>query len=265
MRNFFEQELWHLFGDGRTINSPYCSGQNCYGTLDRELRVRIQFISSHISGEYDALKLTVLNRTSGPVDTQILKLGDLLGRKPVPGNPNFREGVAPHIWDNYGNLEWYAYRPSEVDYETIRQAVGQYLDVFRERTPERSHTGPKLVYICAPLRGDVEKNIEFARQKAQEVFLPGDVPVCPHLMFPPIADPDDPVQDQAAREMGLRLVEACQQVNVYGPARTEGMRVEIRHANGLGILVKAGGEMGERTRRHRDAASKQKKEEARSR
>lgn len=28
-------------------------------------------------------------------------------------------------------------------------------------------------------------------------------------MFPPFADPDDPAQDQAAREMGLRLVEHC--------------------------------------------------------
>ena len=69
MTNFFEQELWHLFGDGRTIDAPYCSGQSCYGTLDKDLRVRIQFISTHISGQYDALKLTVLNRINGPVDT----------------------------------------------------------------------------------------------------------------------------------------------------------------------------------------------------
>ena len=95
--------------------------------------------------------------------------------------------------------------------------MGQYLDVFRDRQPEQERSGPKLVYICAPLRGDVEQNIEFARQKAQEVFQDGDIPVCPHLMFPPIADPDHPVQDQQAREAGLRLVESCQQVNVYGP------------------------------------------------
>ena len=70
----------------------------------------------------------------------------------------------------------------------------------------------------------------------QEVFQAGDIPVCPHLMFPPIADPGDPVQDQAAREMGLRLVEKCQQVNVYGPV-TEGMWAEIHRANKLDIPV----------------------------
>ena len=84
---------------------------------------------------------------------------------------------------------------------------------------------------------EVEKNIEFARQKAQEVFLSGDVPVCPHLMFPPFADPGDPAQDQAARDMGLRLVELCQQVNVYGPVLTPGMRAETQRAQDLGIPV----------------------------
>ena len=116
--------------------------------------------------------------------------------------------------------------------------MGRYLDVFRDRTLERTRNGPKLVYICAPLRGDVEKNIKFASQKAQEVFQAGDIPVCPHLMFPPIADPENPQQDQAAREMGLRLVESCQQVNVYGPVRTPGMQAEIHHAKELGISVK---------------------------
>lgn len=238
MSSFFEQELWYLFGDGKTFDNPACSGQACLGTLGKDLRVRVQFVSTHISGEYDALKLAVLNRTGGPVDTQILKLEDLLGKKPVPGNPNFRGGVTPHIWDCYGKLEWYAYRPTNADYETIRQAASQYLNVFRDRQQERTQDGPKLVYICALLRGNVEKNIEFARQKAQEVFQAGDIPVCPHLMFPPIADPENPQQDQAARDMGLRLVESCQEVHVYGAAWTAGMWAEIRHAMDLGIEVK---------------------------
>ena len=238
MSSFFEQELWRLFGDGKIIGSPACSGRACLGTLGKDLRVRTHFVSTHISGEYDALQLTILNRTGGPVDTLVLRLEDLLGKKPVPGNPNFREGVVPHIWDNYGKFEWYAYRPTAADYDTIRQAARQYLDVFRDRQQERVQDGPKLVYICAPLRGNVEKNIEFARQKAQEVFQAGDIPVCPHLMFPPIADPENPKQDQAAREMGLRLVESCQEIRVCGPEWTEGMRAEIRRAMDLGIQVK---------------------------
>ena len=240
MSNFFERELGRVFGDGQVIRNPTYSGRSCFGTLGKDLRVRARFITTGYADHYDALKITVLNRTDGPVDTLVLKLKDLLGKKPVPGNPNFREGVSPHIWDNYGKQEWYAYHPTAADYEVIRQAAKQYLDVFRDRQQERvqDQDGPKLVYICAPLRGDVEKNIEFARQKAQEVFQAGDIPVCPHLMFPPIADPENPQQDQAAREMGLRLVESCQEVHVYGPEWTEGVWAEIRHAMDLGIQVK---------------------------
>ena len=260
MSSFFEQELGRLFGDGQVIRNPTYSGRSCFGTLGRDLRVRAQFISTHISGEYNALKLTVLNRTDGPVDTLTLKLKDLLGKKPVPGNPNFRSGVTPHIWEDYGKFEWYAYRPTEADYETIRQAAKQYLDVFRDRQQERvqDQDGPKLVYICAPLRGEVEKNIEFARQKAQEVFQAGDIPVCPHLMFPPVADPENPQQDQAARDMGLRLVESCQEVHVYGPEWTEGMWAEIRHAMDLGIQVKTDQKTIERSPPRRQATRKGK-------
>ena len=238
MSNFFERELGRVFGDGQVIRDPTYSGRACLGTLGKDLRVRAQFITTGYADHYDALKITVLNRTDGPVDTLVLKLKDLLGKKPVPGNPYFPNGVAPHIWLDQGKPEWYAFQPTAADYDTIRQAAKQYLDVFRDRQQEHAQDGPKLVYICAPLRGDVEKNIEFARQKAQEVFQAGDIPVCPHLMFPPIADPENPQQDQAARDMGLRLVESCQEVHVYGPEWTEGMWAEIRHAMDLGIQVK---------------------------
>ena len=260
MSSFFEQELGRLFGDGQVIRNPTYSGRSCFGTLGKDLRVRARFITTGYADHYDSLKITVLNRTDGPVDTLVLKLKDLLGKKSVPGNPNFREGVSPHIWDNYGKQEWYAYHPTAADYEVIRQAAKQYLDVFRDRQQERvqDQDGPKLVYICAPLRGEVEKNIEFARQKAQEVFQAGDIPVCPHLMFPPVADPENPQQDQAARDMGLRLVESCQEVHVYGPEWTEGMWAEIRHAMDLGIQVKTDQKTIERSPPRRQATRKGK-------
>jgi len=186
------------------------------------------------------------------VDTMTFKFRDVWGKKPVPRNPNFRDGLVPHIWVDNGSPEWYIYQPTPADNEHLCQMVEQYLEVFQEHTQD----GPKLVYICAPLRGDVERNIEFARQKAQEVFQNGDIPVCPHLMFPPIADPENPAQDQAAREMGLRLVESCQEVHVYGSMWTHGMWAEIAHALELGIEVKADQQTLGRTQRRRQAIPK---------
>jgi hypothetical protein len=95
---------------------------------------------------------------------------------------------------------------------------------------------PKHIYICAPLRNDVERNVETARLLAKEIFNAGDIPICPHLMFPPIADPKDAVQDEKAFGMCLKLMEGCGQINVYGQP-TEGMRQEIAHAKHMGIPV----------------------------
>lgn len=235
--NFFEGELRKLFGDGKIFSAPSFAGRACLGTLGKDLRVRAQFVTTGIADHYDALRIKVLNRTDGPVDTLLLRFRDIWGRKPVPGNPNFSSGVSPHIWTCDGKTEWYAWSPAPADREQLIQQVRQYLEPFRERMPERRCDGPKLVYICAPLRGAVIDNIEFARQKAQEVFQSGDIPVCPHITLPSNADPACSVQDESAREMGLRLLESCQQVNVYGSTITEGMRAEIRLAQERGIPV----------------------------
>lgn len=237
MSNFFEQELRKLFGDGQILDAPVFVGRACLGGLDEGRQVRAEFVTAGHADHYSVLRITVLDNKIGVVDRLSLRLGDILGTKQIPNNPNFPNGLRPHIWVCNGKAEWYGYQLGPADYQAIRKTVAQYLDVFRERTPERIHDGPKLIYICAPLRGDVEKNIAFAREKAREVFQTGDIPVCPHLMFPPIADPEDPAQDQAARDMGLRLVESCQQVNVYGPIWTDGMWAEIHHAHKLGIAV----------------------------
>lgn len=120
MSNFFEQELRKLFADGSIIESPQFVGRACLGTLGGDLRVRAQFVTGIVANQYNALKIVVLNRTDGPVDTMVLKLKDLLGTK-----------AAPRIWDDSGNAQWYGYRPTIADYETIRQAADDYLSVFR--------------------------------------------------------------------------------------------------------------------------------------
>ena len=258
MSSLFEQELRKLFEDGKIIRSPHFAGEACLGTLGKDLRVKAQFVTTGYADHYDALKLSVLNPGSGPVDTMLLKLKDVWGKKSVPNNPNFRNGISPHIWVDKGKAEWYAYQPTSEDRKQLCRKAAEYLEPFREAVREETQGGLKLVYICAPLRGDVEKNIEFARGKAKEVFQEGNIPICPHLMFPPFADPENPDQDQAARKMGLRLVEVCQQVNVYGTEWTEGMWNEIRHAMDLGIQVKTDRKEPEKTKLCRHQGEKER-------
>lgn len=103
----YEQELRKLFEHSDLVDRPQFSGRVCVGDLGKDLRVRAEFLSTHISSQYDAIRLTVLNRTEGVVDRTLLRFQDVWGKKQVPNNPNFRSGVIPHLWDDYGKVEWY--------------------------------------------------------------------------------------------------------------------------------------------------------------
>ncbi len=135
----------------------------------------------------------------------------------------------------------YNYQDPVTSYSLCKDTLDPSNEPEQELNPgallRKHETGPKLVYISAPLRGDVEKNIDFAKRKAREVFLEGNIPVCPHLMFPSIADPRNPVEDKAAMGMCLKLIERCSEMRVYGPVWSEGMWEEIQYAEKLKIPI----------------------------
>lgn len=128
---FFEQELRKIVGT--EYPDATFVGRACYVRLGEPNRAKIQFTTTGISNQYSALRLTILNRQEGEVDTLLLRFSDLLGKK-MTGNPNFREGVIPHIWDDSGNASWYVYHPDSRDYQALTAAVSDYLDVFQEQT-----------------------------------------------------------------------------------------------------------------------------------
>lgn len=232
--NFFQRELRKLFSSGRLMESICFEANTCVGTLGRDFWIRARFISTFATVRYDALEIVVLDRLAQSAITTPLKFEDIWRNKHIFVTPNLGWRICPDIRICPAKEEEYPF--TEDDREKLRNAVRRYLQPFCEQASE-PECNLQLVYICAPLRGNVEQNIEFARQRAREVFEAGEIPVCPHLMFPPIADPGNETEDQAAREMGLRLVALCQRVNAYG-ACTAGMREEIELAERFGIPVR---------------------------
>ena len=89
----YEKELRKLFENSDLMDHPQYSGRVCVGELGKDLRVRAEFFSTCVANQYDAIRLTVLNRTEGVVDRTMLRFKDIWGKKPVPGNPYFRDGV----------------------------------------------------------------------------------------------------------------------------------------------------------------------------
>lgn len=76
----YEQELRKLFEHSNLVDRPQFSGRVCVGDLGKDLRIRAEFLSTHISSQYDAIRLTVLNRTEGVVDRTLLRFQDVWGK-----------------------------------------------------------------------------------------------------------------------------------------------------------------------------------------
>ena len=104
---FYEQELRKIIGE-QYPDATYV-GRACYVRLSDMNRAKIQFATGIVANQYNALQMTILNRSEGQVDTLRLRFSDLLGTK-ATSNPNFRNGVDPHIWDDYGKVDWYVYQ-----------------------------------------------------------------------------------------------------------------------------------------------------------
>ncbi len=135
---YFENELKKLVAQGLPLKNVTYAGRRCYGKVAPEIRARMEFVSPEISGHYSAIKVTLLNRREGPIDSMLLRFSDTLGIKKVQ-NPNFREGLVPYIWENENQVGWYVYHPTTADYQRIAEEIGSYMAVFQEETMTQEH------------------------------------------------------------------------------------------------------------------------------
>lgn len=138
MSNFFEQELRRLFGGGEIIQDPKFVGRTCLGDLGGGLWVRAEFVTAGVAGKYEALRLIVLKRTEGEVDRLILPFWDMFATQA----PHTQLSGKPYIFTCHGVSKWYNSQPTADNYQALRQAAGDYLNVFRERGQERERPAP---------------------------------------------------------------------------------------------------------------------------
>lgn len=103
--------------------------------------------------------------------------------------------------------------------------------------------GMKLVYIASPLRGenpsgkDYEKNIRQATKYCENACSLGVLAFAPHLYFTQFYNDTIPEQREKGLEMGLSMLEKCEELWVMGTHISQGMRGEIAHAKSLGIPI----------------------------
>jgi hypothetical protein len=126
--NFFESELRRMFGDAENISDAVFVGRTMLGKLDDELRVKAQFISTHIAKHYDAIQISILNRTDGVVDKETMIFGDIIGQKMT----RCSDKVNPYMWEeSIGKAYWYT-PISITEKAQIADTVLDYVGMYQE-------------------------------------------------------------------------------------------------------------------------------------
>lgn len=98
-----------------------------------------------------------------------------------------------------------------------------------EREAKKSAFRP-LVYICAPLSGDVFKNISKVQGYCRFAVASGYIPIAPHLFFPQFMDDSNSKERNLALFMDIVLLTKCAEVWVFGSRISKGMGIELEKA-----------------------------------
>lgn len=95
-----------------------------------------------------------------------------------------------------------------------------------------------LVYICSPLAGNIDGNMEKARYYCKFAVRSGAIPLAPHLLFPQFMDDTDSDERTLAMFMNMVLLGKCDQLWVFGKTISEGMAAEIGKAEKRGMVIR---------------------------
>ncbi len=123
---FFERELRRMFEDTDIIQEPKISGKTLLGKLDDDLRIKLSFVTTGVAKHYDAIKLSIINRTDGLVDSEVFKFGDIIGEQRL----NDGSKINPYIWDYDGTLDWYQ-AISISDKAQIADTILDYAEMYQ--------------------------------------------------------------------------------------------------------------------------------------
>ena len=106
------------------------------------------------------------------------------------------------------------------------------------RTPVKNKLYRPLVFICSPLAGNIERNLENARRYSRFAVEKGAIPLAPHLLFPQFLDDGDKAQRDLGIFFGLVLMGKCDEMWVFGSPPSRGMGIEIAKAKKRGLPIR---------------------------
>ena len=126
--NGFEKELRGMFEGSGILYDPKFCGKAMIARIDDQKLAKISFISTGTANHYGALHVSIINKNSGPVDTQTFNFADIIGKQTMNGSK-----VSPHMWEDAGKAEWYG--PISIsDKALISDIVQDYVEMFQDQS-----------------------------------------------------------------------------------------------------------------------------------
>ncbi len=95
--------------------------------LDDERRVKISLYETWCKDQYDAIKLSVVSKTHGNIDTVIVGFSDVFR---FPRDMNHPNKIAKHIWKTDGHYEWYGV-PTAEDLFILNKEIRNYISTWK--------------------------------------------------------------------------------------------------------------------------------------
>jgi len=102
---------------------------------------------------------------------------------------------------------------------------------------ERNSDAQK-VFICSPYAGDVVINIEKALKYCRFAVDSGKLPIAPHIYFTRFMDDGNSKERELGISLGIRLLNNCKELWIFGTTISKGMRREIKAAKKRGIKIR---------------------------
>lgn len=128
MTNFYERQLKRMFSDLDTESGDTVfAGKAMLSKISDDLRAKVEFVTGRVAGQYEGLKLSIINKNEGVIDTQTFMFHEIIGLK---GAARDRK---PHIWDDNGKVAWFGYEPTPSEFEDIASKVEDYIWMYADQ------------------------------------------------------------------------------------------------------------------------------------
>lgn len=125
--NFYEKQFKRMFPDFDTQSGDTIfAGKAMLSIISDDLRAKVEFITTRVAGQYEGLRLSIINKHDGVIDSQAFMFHEIVGLK----GP--KKDQKPHVWDDNGKPDWFVYEPTTEELEQIGSKVEDYVFMYAD-------------------------------------------------------------------------------------------------------------------------------------